>query len=99
MPAVIRSGIDSHAGHFSPTPNPFHRTKYTTPGQGKVSAQGGLVVNTNGSTACKDPAVEGSSKVTAGGAAVHRAFDSTGGHGSWVANFAIGGSDKVSAGG
>jgi hypothetical protein len=92
MPAVIRKGIDSHIGHFSTTPNPFHKTKYVVAGQGKVTAQGGLAVTT-------DDAVGGSSKVTAGGYAVHRTGDATSGHGSFVANAAAAGSDKVTAGG
>jgi len=99
MPAVIRKGIDSHIGHFSTTPNPFHKTKYVVAGQGKVTAQGGLAVTTGGSTACGDDAVGGSSKVTAGGYAVHRTGDATSGHGSYVANAASAGSDKVTAGG
>ena len=51
MPSVIRKGIDSHIGHASPTPNPFHKSKYVVAGQSKVSAQGGLVITTGGSTA------------------------------------------------
>ena len=30
MPAVTRVGLDSHVGHASPTPNPFHQTAYDT---------------------------------------------------------------------
>ncbi len=99
MPAVIRAGIDSHIGHFSTTPNPSHKTKYVVAGQGKVTAEGGLAVTTGGSTACGDNAVGGSSKVTAGGYAVHRTGDATSGHGSWIANAADTGSPKVTAGG
>lgn len=99
MPSVIRTGIDSHIGHASPTPNPFHKTKYVVAGQNKVSAEGGLVVTNAGSTACGDNAVGGSSKVTAGGNPVHRTGDATSGHGSWVANAASSGSTKVTAGG
>ena len=29
MPACVRSGLDTHVGHASPTPNPFHKTAYT----------------------------------------------------------------------
>ena len=99
MPSVIRKGIDSHIGHASTTPNPFHKSKYVVAGQSKVSAQGGLVITTGGSTACGDDAVGGSSKVTAGGYAVHRTGDATSGHSSWVANAASSGSPKVTAGG
>jgi uncharacterized Zn-binding protein involved in type VI secretion len=99
MPSVIRKGIDSHIGHASPTPSPFHKSKYNVAGQGKVTAEGGLVVTTAGSTSCGDDAVGGSSKVTAGGYPVHRTGDATSGHGSWVANAASSGSTKVTAGG
>ena len=99
MPSVIRKGIDSHIGHFSTTPNPSHKTKYVVAGQSKVSAEGGLVVTTGGSTACGDDAAAGSSKVTAGGYAVHRTGDATSGHGSWIPNKADSGSTKVTAGG
>ena len=30
MPAVTRVGLDSHVGHASPTPNPFHQTAYAS---------------------------------------------------------------------
>ena len=30
MPEVTRVGLDSHIGHASPTPNPFHQTVYAT---------------------------------------------------------------------
>ena len=30
MPGVVRVGLDSHVGHASPTPNPFHRTSYAS---------------------------------------------------------------------
>ena len=70
MPAVIRSGLDSHVGHASPTPNPFHQTAYTG----------------------------GSPNVSINGAASIRIGDATGGHGSWVANSATGGSSNVNAG-
>ena len=35
MPGVVRVGSDSHVGHASPTPNPFHQTPYAT-GSGDV---------------------------------------------------------------
>ena len=28
MPAITRTNKDSHVGHASPTPNPFHKTAY-----------------------------------------------------------------------
>ena len=36
MPAVTRVGLDSHVGHASPTPNPFHKTAYAS-GSGDVT--------------------------------------------------------------
>ena len=28
MPGIVRSNVDEHVGHASPTPSPFHKTKY-----------------------------------------------------------------------
>ena len=30
MPEVTRVGTDTHVGHASPTPNPFHQTSYAS---------------------------------------------------------------------
>ena len=30
MPEITRVGLDTHVGHASPTPNPFHQTAYAT---------------------------------------------------------------------
>ena len=30
MPAIVRKGLDSHIGHAIPTPNPFHKTTYSS---------------------------------------------------------------------
>jgi hypothetical protein len=95
MPQVVRQSADSHIGHASPTPNPFHKTNYTNPAQGKVYAESNLVVVDGGSTGCGDPVAQKSSKVFAEGKGVHRKGDATGGHGSWVANKAATGSSKV----
>ena len=97
MPAVIRSGLDSHAGHASPTPNPFHQTAYTG-GSPNVSINGAASIRVGDTTSCGDPAVAGSSTVFVNSIAIHRNGDATGGHGSWVANSATGGSSNVNAG-
>lgn len=99
MAFLTRTGIDSHIGHASPTPNPFHATSYTSAGQSHVQAHGGLAVVVGGSTGCGDPAVGGSSKVTIEGKPAHRIGDATGGHGSWVPNASAGGTPKVNVGG
>ena len=39
MPAVSRVGLDTHVGHASPTPNPFHQTAYAA-GSSNVFAGG-----------------------------------------------------------
>ena len=28
MPGIVRTNLDKHVGHASPTPNPFHQTAY-----------------------------------------------------------------------
>ena len=83
---IIRTG-DTHIGHASPTPNPFHKTAYVS-GQEKVSVAGSLAVRIGDSTACGDAAVGGSAKVSIAGSLVHRSGDATSGHGSWVPNVA-----------
>ena len=97
MPGIARAGVDSHAGHASRTPNPFHATPYTTAGQSMVTVNGSLAVVVGGMTACGDPAVSGSAKVKAGGLPVHRIGDGTGGHGSWLPNVCASGSGNVIA--
>lgn len=97
MARITRAGSDSHIGHASPTPNPFHKTSYVA-GQDKVFAQGDPVIRRGDSTACGDPATGASSKVRAVGAFVHRQGDATGGHGSWVGNASASGAPKVNVG-
>ena len=97
MPACVRSGLDVHVGHASPTPNPFHQTAYTG-GSPNVSINGAASIRVGDATSCGDPAVEGSSTVKVNGFAIHRVGDATGGHGSWVANAASTGSSNVNAG-
>lgn len=103
MPQVVRKGSDSHIGHASPTPNPFHKTSYSASGQNpiKVYAMGDAVVlgAGQGGTSCGDPAMGMSSKVFVQGIGVHRKGDATGGHGSWVPNSAATGAPKVYADG
>lgn len=97
MPGIARKGVDTHIGHASPSPNPFHKTPYVVAGQIKVKVNGALAVTTGGSTACGDNAVGGSTKVTAGGLPVHRIGDATSGHGSWGPNACATGSINVIA--
>lgn len=96
---VVRERADTHFGHASPTPNPFHKTPYVSSLQEKVFAERRRVIVKGDSTACGDPAVGASTKVFANNIGVHRRLDSTGGHGSWVPNAASSGSSKVWAGG
>lgn len=98
MPGIVRVGTDSHVGHASPTPNPFHQTAYAT-GAAKVFVNGAKAVRITDTTGCGDPASEGSSDVFAEGLGVHRKGDATSGHGSWVANSAATGSGDVKANG
>ena len=95
---VTRVGLDSHIGHASPTPNPFHRTSYAS-GSPDVFANGAAVVRVGDTTGCGDPATGGSSTVKANGRSVHRRGDGTGGHGSWVPNASSSGSSNDFAGG
>lgn len=98
MPAISRVGLDTHVGHASPTPNPFHQTAYAS-GSSNVSCNGAAVVRIGDATSCGDPAVGGSGTVFVNGKGVHRVGDATGGHGSWVPNASASGSPTVSAGG
>ena len=96
MPKVVRVGSDSHVGHASPTPNPFHQTPYAT-GSDNVYVNGDKVVRVGDTTGCGDPATVGSDDIYINGQKVHRKGDATGGHGSWVPNAAASGSPTVYA--
>tara|TARA_R110000787_G_scaffold216270_1_gene325404 strand:- start:2282 stop:2578 length:297 start_codon:yes stop_codon:yes gene_type:complete len=98
MPAIVRKGTDTHIGHASPTPNPFHKTSYAA-GSGSVFVNGAAAVRVGDKTGCGDPATGGSGSVFVNGIAVHRKGDSTGGHGSWGGNAAATGSGNVFANG
>ena len=98
MPGVVRVGLDSHVGHASPTPNPFHRTSYAS-GSPNVFTNGAKTVRIGDTTSCGDPATAGSPNVFVNGIKVHRLGDGTGGHGSWVPNAAASASDNVFANG
>ena len=97
MPACVRSGLDVHVGHSSPTPNPFHQTAYTG-GSPNVRINSAASIRVGDTTSCGDPAVAGSSTVRVNGLKIHRVGDATGGHGSWVANAASTGSSNVNSG-
>lgn len=94
----VCTNVDTHFGHASPTPNPFHITPYVAT-QSLVTAMGTPIITVGDLTACGDPVVGFSSLVTVGGKGVHRQFDTTGGHGSWVPNAAATGRPLVKAGG
>lgn len=96
--SISRVSLDSHVGHASRTPNPFHKTKYVE-GSPNVFVNGQKVVRIGDKTACGDEAIEGSSTVKANGIPVHRLLDATKGHGSWVPNSSASGSDNTFAGG
>ena len=98
MPACVRSGLDVHVGHASPTPNPFHQTAYTG-GSPNVSINSKPSIRVTDKTTCGDPATVGSSTVKVNGLKIHRVGDATGGHGSWVPNASAAGSPNVFAGG
>ena len=95
---VTRVGLDSHVGHASPTPNPFHQTAYAT-GSPNVFTNAAKTTRIGDTTSCGDPATGGSSTVFVNGIGVHRQGDSTGVHGSWVPNSSASGSGNVFAGG
>ena len=98
MPEVTRVGTDTHVGHASPTPNPFHQTSYAS-GSPDVFTNSAKTVRIGDSTSCGDPATGGSATVKVNGIGVHRKGDATGGHGSWVVNKSASGSSNVFAGG
>lgn len=98
MPGVCRANVDSHIGHASPTPNPFHQAPYIG-GSSNVIANGNSVIRVGDKAGCGDPAAAGSANVIVNGQPVHRKGDATSGHGSWVANAAVSGSENVIANG
>lgn len=98
MPGVVRVGKDTHVGHASGTPNPFHKTGYAN-GSPNVFTNGAKTVRIGDTTACGDPATGGSPNVYVNGIKVHRNSDATGGHGSWPGNSAASGSTDVFANG
>ena len=98
MPEVTRVGLDSHIGHASPTPNPFHQTVYAT-GSDNVFVNSAKCTRIGDTTACGDPATAGSPTVFVNSIAVHRKGDATGGHGTWVPNASSSGSPNVFADG
>ena len=97
MPGVVRKD-DVHKGHASPTPNPFHKTKYVG-GSPDVFVNKRNVIRAENTdkTSCGDPAAKGSPNVYVNGKKVHRKNDATGGHGSWVPNAAASASTNVYA--
>ena len=97
MAGIVRKG-DSHAGHASPTPSPFHKSTYAS-GSSNVKVNSKDVIREGDSTGCGDPAVGKSSNVKVNGIGVHRLGDRTGGHGSWVAISAATSSTNVFANG
>ena len=98
MPGIVRIFVDSHVGHSSRTPNPFHRTPYVI-GSSNVFVNGLPAVRIGDVTGCGDPAIGGSSNVFVNGVPVHRRGDATGGHGSWRPNRAASGTSNVFANG
>ena len=98
MAEVTRVGTDSHVGHASPTPNPFHQTAYAT-GSANVFTNDEQTTRITDTTSCGDPATAGSATVFVNSLKVHRKGDATGGHGSWVPNQSNSGSADVFAGG
>lgn len=98
MPGIVRSQVDSHIGHASPTPNPFHKAAYVG-GSTNVFVNGRRAIRVGDKAGCGDPAVSGSANVYINGKPVHRKGDATGGHGSWVPNAAASGSGDVFANG
>lgn len=96
MPGVVRTNLDSHVGHASGTPNPFHQTSYVQ-GSPNVFSNNENTVRIGDQTACGDAAAVGSPNVFINNIAVHRQRDATTGHGSWVPNAALTGSEDVLA--
>jgi uncharacterized Zn-binding protein involved in type VI secretion len=98
MPGIVRTNVDDHIGHASPSPNPFHRTSYEE-GSSSVYVNGEKAVRIGDKTYCGDPATGGSPSVFINNIAVHRTTDPTGGHGTWPGNSAATGSTTVYANG
>ena len=96
MPGQVRVGLDSHIGHASPTPSPFHQTSYAS-GSPNVFTNNSATVRIGDVTACGDPAVGASPNVFANNIPVHRLGDATAGHGAGVAIHG-GGSLRTGAG-
>jgi uncharacterized Zn-binding protein involved in type VI secretion len=96
MAEVVRANVDTHEGHDSDSPAPFHKTAYKEPGI-KVFANGEQVIREGDTTDCGDPAVGNISTVFANGKPLHLKGHATGGHGSFVANKAKTGSPNVFA--
>lgn len=97
---VCRVDLDRHFGHASPTPNPFHQTNYKT-GSPNTFINSRKVVRGDGvdKTYCTDKAQCRSATVKVNSIGVHRRYDCTSGHTSWVPNFALTGAPTVIAGG
>ena len=98
MPEVVRTNVDVHEGHASPSPGPYHQTSYNE-GSPNVFTNNEATVRIGDTTVCGDPADAGSANVFANNIAVHRKGDATGGHGSFVPNSSASGSANVIAGG
>jgi uncharacterized protein (TIGR02594 family) len=94
MPAVVRTNVDVHEGHESPSPGPYHQTSYNE-GSPDVFTNNEATVRVGDTTVCGDPADAGSDTVFVNNIPVHRKGDATGGHGSWVPNAAATGSNNV----
>lgn len=98
MPGIVRADVDSHVGHASPTPSPFHKYSYKG-GSSDVFINEKPVIRRGDKTSCGDPAVGCSGDVYVNEIPVHRRGDATGGHESWVPNSAATGSSDVFANG
>ena len=97
MAEVVRANVDTHEGHDSDSPAPFHKTAYKEPGI-KVFANGEQLIREGDTTDCGDKAVGNVSTVFAGGKPVHCIDHATSGHGKFGANKAKTGSGDVNAG-
>ena len=98
MAEVVRANVDTHEGHDSDSPAPFHKTAYKEPGI-KVFANGEQLIREGDTTDCGDPAVGNISTVFAEGKPLHLKNHATGGHGSFGENKAKTGSPNVFADG
>ena len=96
MAEVVRANVDTHEGHDSNSPAPFHKTAYKEPGI-TVFANGEQLIRKGDTTDCGDPAVGNISTVFAEGKPLHLKNHATGGHGSFGANKAKTGSPNVYA--